>query len=104
MSGDRRDIGPIGTASRIAAGLVAIVVPIASSGIGWWELFALDALVVLATVAARVVLAACERYPPRAFRSRHAIWWPPGCSLIATLVALCYAISAIKAAASGLVA
>lgn len=33
-----REIGPIGTATRIIAGLVLIAVPIASHGIGIWDL------------------------------------------------------------------
>lgn len=33
-----REIGPIGTSARVPAGLLAIVLPIAVDGIGWWDL------------------------------------------------------------------
>ena len=98
MPRDRREIGPVGTSTRVVAGTVAIVVPIASSGIGWWELAALDAFVLLATAVARLVLAGYARYAPEAFASRHAIWSAPACSLIAILFALSFALSALTPA------
>jgi hypothetical protein len=33
--GDRREIGPIGTAARVVGGLIAISLPIALGGFGW---------------------------------------------------------------------
>jgi hypothetical protein len=45
-----RQIGPVGTAARTAGGLAAIVLPIVSSGITWWD--AGDALLVLPLTAA----------------------------------------------------
>ena len=98
MPSDRRDIGPLGTASRLAVGLAAIVVPITSSGIGWWDWAGLNAFALLATVAARAVLSAYEHYAPDAYASRHLIFSAPACSLIAMLVALSLALSAVTPA------
>jgi hypothetical protein len=95
---DRRDIGPIGTASRLAAGFAAIVVPIASSGLGWWEWAALDAFAILAPPMAWAVLGGYERWAPEAFASRHLMLSAPSCSLIAIFVALSFAVSALTPA------
>lgn len=35
--GDRREIGPIGTAARVVGGLIAIGLAIALGGFGWWD-------------------------------------------------------------------
>ena len=48
-----RDIGPIGTSSRIVAGAAALAVPIALEGAGWWDLAtALIAFPLLSTAVA----------------------------------------------------
>jgi 4-amino-4-deoxy-L-arabinose transferase-like glycosyltransferase len=98
MPGDAREIGPLGTVSRVAVGLAAIVVPIASSGIGWWDWAILNAFVVVAAAVAGLVIAGFARYAPAAFASRHAICSPPACSLVALLVGLSYGMSAITPA------
>ena len=94
MLSETRDIGPIGTASRLAAGLAAIAVPIASSGLAWRDWAALDAFAILATVIARGVLAGYERWAPEAFASRHLVFSAPACSLTAIFLALSFAVSA----------
>ena len=49
----QRDIGPIGTSSRIVAGAAALAVPIALEGAGWWDIAtALIAFPLLSTVVA----------------------------------------------------
>src|SRR5918999_5985940 len=54
-----RQIGPVGTAARVAGGLAAVVVPITLGGITWWDVgAALVALPLTAIVAAAVVSAA----------------------------------------------
>jgi hypothetical protein len=93
-----RQIGPVGTVGRIAVGVLAIVVPIASAGIGWWEWATVNAFVLVAAAVARAIIAGYERYAPRAFASRHAICSLPGCSLVAALVGLSSAMSAITPA------
>jgi hypothetical protein len=50
MSSERRRIGPIGTATRLAGGLMALVVPTVLSGISWWDIGA--GLLVLPLTAA----------------------------------------------------
>lgn len=95
---DRRDIGPLGTVSRLGAGLVTVAVPVASNGIGWWDWAALNAFAIVATVVARVVLAGYARWAPEAFASRHRILSAPACSLIAIFLLLSLAVSAVTPA------
>lgn len=59
-----REIGPIGTASRLAAGLAALVLPIVFEGVGWWDVLGWVGLALLATAASRPVLLALERSAP----------------------------------------
>jgi Family of unknown function (DUF6410) len=85
----RRDIGPIGTATRVGGGLIAIALPVALQGIGWWDLFvALVVLPLIATSASALVTAAYERFAPAALARRHAICSGPGCSLILVILAI----------------
>ena len=93
--GGSREIGPIGTASRIVVGLVAVGLPVVLSGIGWWDIVA--ALVVLplvTTVVAVVVTAVYERFAPKALARRHAICSGPACWLIAVMVGVTVALAA----------
>ena len=58
-----RQIGPIGTFARIIGGLAAIAVPIALSGITWWDVGgALVVLPLTAMLAAVAIDAAYRRY------------------------------------------
>lgn len=84
----RREIGPVGTASRVVGGLIAIALPIALSGIGWWDVAAaLVALPLIATVAAALVIAGYERLAPDALaRSIQTICSGPTCVLAAIVV------------------
>jgi hypothetical protein len=50
-----REIGPIGTASRVVAGAAAITLPVALEGVGWWDVAALFAAPLVATAAARPI-------------------------------------------------
>ncbi len=57
-----RQIGPVGTITRIAGGLAAIGLPIALSGITWWDLgTALIVLPMTAILAAAAVTAPYRR-------------------------------------------
>ncbi|HEX2104793.1 MAG TPA: hypothetical protein VHF51_14145 [Solirubrobacteraceae bacterium] len=98
MLRDGREIGPLGTTARVALGLTAIVASIASAGIGWWDWATLNAFVIVGAAAAGLVIAGFERNAPDAFASRRSICSPPGCSLIALLVGLAYAMSAFTPA------
>jgi hypothetical protein len=85
--GQAREIGPIGAASRAAGGLVAIAVPIALSGIGWWDVAAaLIALPLITLALSALVKAGYERYAPEALARRHSICSGPGCVLVAAVV------------------
>src|ERR671915_2288912 len=87
MMGSARDIGPIGTASRAVGGLIAIAVPIALSGIGWWDAAAaLVALPLITLAVSAFVTAGYERYAPEALARRHSMCSGPGCVLVATVV------------------
>jgi len=93
---DQREIGPIGTTSRIVGGLIAIALPIALEGIGWWDIAAaLVALPLLATAAAALITAAYARLAPKALASRHAICSGPACWLIAIMVGIAFALAVL---------
>ncbi|MGE0065794.1 MAG: DUF6410 domain-containing protein [Solirubrobacterales bacterium] len=83
----QRQIGPIGTASRVLVGLSAITLPIALSGISSLEVAAaLLALPLIATAAAALVAAAYRRLAPAALRRRGALCSGPACLLAAVMV------------------
>jgi hypothetical protein len=82
-----REIGPIGTTARVAGGLIAIALPIALSGFGWWEAgMALVALPLLATGGAALVTFGYQRLAPDALTRGDAICTGPACWLIAIVV------------------
>jgi hypothetical protein len=85
--GDRREIGPVGTAARIVGGLIAIGLPVAIGGFGWWDAAAaLVALPLVATAAAALVTLAYRRLAPDALARRDAICSGRACWLIAILI------------------
>jgi hypothetical protein len=82
-----REVGPIGTWSRVLGGLVAIVLPIALAGFTWWDAaIALVALPLIAALAAVLVAATLRKVAPRSLGARHAICSPAGCSLLFLVV------------------
>lgn len=84
---DRREIGPIGTASRVVVGLIAIALPIAIGGFGWWDAAAaLVALPLIATAAAALITAAYRRLSPESLTRRHAVCSSLACWLIVVMV------------------
>jgi hypothetical protein len=92
--GRERKIGPIGTASRVVGGLIAIAVPIAVSGIGWWDVAAaLVALPLITMALSALVTAGYERYAPESLTRRHSICSGPACALVAGVVAVAIALS-----------
>jgi hypothetical protein len=102
--GDRRQIGPIGTAARVVGGLIAIGLPIALSGFGWWDAAAaLVALPLVATGAAALVTSAYRRLAPEALARRDGICSGPACWLIAIIIGAAVGID-ILTPASGEVA
>ena len=58
----RREIGPIGTASRVVVGLLAVALPIALEGLNWWDVSAWITLAVFVSAVSRPVLLAFETY------------------------------------------
>jgi hypothetical protein len=93
---DRREIGPIGTASRGAGGLIAIVVTIALGGIGGLDLAAaLIGFPLIATALARLITTGYEHDAPEEVARRHAICSGPACWLIGLLVAIAFGLDAL---------
>jgi hypothetical protein len=92
--GRGRDIGPIGTVSRAVGGLIAIAVPIALSGIGWWDVgAALVALPLITMALSALVTAGYERFAPESLARRHSICSGPACVLVAGVVGVGIALS-----------
>jgi hypothetical protein len=90
-----RAIGPIGTVARLVVGLVAIGVPIAVSGLSWWDVGeALVALPVVTAALAAAVTTGYERLAPDALRRRHRICSGPACVLGGAVVVSAIALSA----------
>lgn len=62
LANHERDIGPIGTLSRIVAGAAALGVPIALEGAGWWDIAtALLAFPLLSTLVAWLITRVDQR-------------------------------------------
>jgi hypothetical protein len=99
LLGDKREIGPVGTAARIIAGLIAVALPMTLGGFGWWDAgAALIALPLVATAAAALITAAYTRLAPAALTRRHAICSGPACWLVAVMVGTAVAIEALTPA------
>jgi hypothetical protein len=82
-----REIGPIGSASRVLGGLVAIALPIALWGFTWWDAaIALVALPLIAVLAAVLTTAIWRKLAPRSLSAHHVICSPAGCSLLFLVV------------------
>ncbi len=83
-----RAIGPIGTASRVVGGLIAITLPIALGGFGWWDAAAaFIALPLIAAAAAVLVGVAYRRRDQEVPQPDQAICSPPACALAGLVVA-----------------
>jgi hypothetical protein len=93
-----REIGPIGTVGRVVAGALALGIPIALEGIGWWDAPALIAAPLVATAAARLIALLFDHIAPDALSSHHAICSPAGCVLIGVLFAGASAVGAASPA------
>jgi hypothetical protein len=78
-----REIGPIGTAARVVAGIAAITLPIALEDVGWWDVPALAAAPLVAAALATLIT-----------RALGGIAGMAGCALIAALLASAFAVGA----------
>jgi hypothetical protein len=87
-----REIGPAGTLSRVIAGTVAIMVPVALEGIGWWDVPALLAAPLIATAAASLISRSFRSADGDARTELGAICSPAGCVLLGVLVASAFAL------------
>lgn len=96
-----RDIGPIGTATRLLGGLIAIALPVALDGIGWWDVgIALVALPAAALVAGALVTSVCERHAPEALAERDAICSGPACWTWAIVIVAAVGLTAVTPASA----
>jgi hypothetical protein len=83
----RRQIGPIGTAARVAGGATAVALPIALHGLTWREAaVALVALPLVAAIAAPLITSILRRIAPSTLEFRHGVCSAPGCSLIMVMI------------------
>ena len=97
-----REIGPIGTLARVVGGTVAIAVPIALSGIGWWDVgVALIALPLITGLLTPLVIGGFERFAPRSLARRNAICSAPACVLVGGVVAVGIALTFVTPANGG---
>jgi hypothetical protein len=91
-----REIGPVGTATRVVGGLVAIALPIIFGGIDWWNLGGgLVVLPLAAFLAQAVVTSLYRRFAPEALARREAICSGPACCIWAILILAAVALAAL---------
>jgi hypothetical protein len=96
-----RDIGPIGTATRLLGGVIAIAFPVALDGVGWWDVaIALIALPVFALVAGALVTSVYERCAPQALANRDAICSGPACWTWAIVIVATVGLAAVTPASA----
>jgi len=85
---ERREIGPVGTLTRVLGGILALAVPIALNGPGWWDLaVGLVGLPLFAAVAFLVVRAGYERWAPGGLAAQSGTCWGAACWLLAIVFA-----------------
>lgn len=83
----RRDIGPIGTVSRIVAGAAALAVPIAVEGAGWWDIaMALIAFPLLSSGVAWLLASAGRSAGDDPAACGGGLWSVSGCALFAVMI------------------
>jgi hypothetical protein len=91
-----REIGPLGTASRMVVGCAAIAVPIAIGGIGWREAaLALVGFPLVGVVAALAVTSGYRRWAPRALARGRQVCSGPTCVMTVLLLAVAFALDAL---------
>jgi hypothetical protein len=93
---DHREIGPLGTASRVAAGAAAIAAPIVISGIGWREAAAaLVGFPLVACVSALAVTGGYRRWAPHALARGRQVCSGPTCIMTALTLAVAFVLDAL---------
>src|SRR5919109_1404431 len=93
---NNREIGPIGTLARVVGGVLAFAIPIALSGLGWWDLAAgLVGLPLVAAVVYLVVRAGYERWVPGGLAAQSGTCWGAACWLTAAVLAVFITVAAV---------
>ena len=99
LGGGRRDIGPIGTLARVISGALALAIPTALTGLGWWDVaMGLVGLPLLATVAFLIVRFGYERWVPGGLAAQRGTCWGAACWLLAIVIAAFVPIAALTPA------
>jgi hypothetical protein len=95
-----REIGPVGTAGRIAAGALLIVVPIVrDDALRAWDLAAsVTALPLIAAVVAALVRAVFRRLAPRALAAGRSAWSAPGLATLGLVLGVATALTFVTPA------
>lgn len=89
-----RQIGPVGTSSRVVVGLAAIVIPLAASGATWWDWAAGVVGLPLFSVAVGTIVAALDARAESAGASRTGgMRWVAALLVVAVVLASATAIT-----------
>jgi hypothetical protein len=85
---ESREIGPIGTLTRIVGGILALAIPIGLGGLGWWDLaVGLVGLPLFAALAFLIVRTGYERWTPGGLAAQSGTCWGAACWLLAIVFA-----------------
>lgn len=99
LGGGGRDIGWVGTVSRVIGGTAAIALPVALHGFGWREAgVAFVALPLIAFIAATGLTAGFKQVAPKLLEQQHLICSAPGCLLVAIMIASAAGLAALTGA------
>ena len=87
----RRQIGPVGTGTRVAGGLAAIMLPVALDGITWWDVgAALVALPLIAAATSAIVDVPSRRHDAYPTRASALEPWIRSAVVLAVIIALTF--------------
>lgn len=85
---ERREIGPIGTLTRVVGAILALAIPIGLDGLGWWDLaVGLVGLPLFGALAFLIVRAGYERWAPGGLAAQSGTCWGAACWLLAIVFA-----------------
>ena len=91
----RRQIGPVGTGSRLLGGAAAIAVPVVLDGFGWWDAAAAFVLLPLVASLAALAISAVSRRAGASGLACGGICSRAGCLLVAVMLGADAALAAL---------
>jgi hypothetical protein len=93
---ERREIGRLGTLTRVLGGTLALAIPIALNGLGWWDLaVGLVGLPFFAAIAFLMVRAGYERWVPGGLAAQSGTCWGASCWLVAIVLSAFISVAAL---------